>query len=186
MAGVELDLDLGPVEIMAGLKAELSTLNRHHAQDAERRKRELQRTRVPVQVRMVASATIPTPTARTGINLGGPDAGFFWLLRRLIIGGVTWKTAAAGTAEIYVTALTAGQGSAATGPVVSGLALSDMADQSASLPSKAFYSNQQVIVQAQENLVVVIDTGTVGQVYVATAQFEVWRTVTGDISFDTA
>ena len=176
MPGVELDLDVGPLEIMAGIRTELTKLNRHN--EAWHR-REIARSRVPIIVRQFTSATIPTPTARTGISFGGPDPGFYWLLRRLIIGGVTWKTTAAGTAEIYVTALGAGQGQAATGPIVNGLALNDMVDQAPALPAKAFYSNEQVPIQEQENLVVVIDSGTAGQVYSVTGQFQVFRTVAG-------
>lgn len=181
MAGAEIDIDLGPIEIMAGLKAELSTMNKQNKEAW--RQRELARTRVPMSVRQFASAAIPSPTVRTGISFGGPDPGFYWLLRRLIVGGVTWKTTAAGTAEVYVTALAAGQGQAAVGPIINGLALSDMVDQAATLPAKAFYSNQQVIIQEQENLVVVIDTGTANQQYVVTAQFEIWRTISAGVEF---
>lgn len=185
MPGIEADLDLGPIEIMAGVRAELSTLNRHNAAEAEYRRREAQRARTPFMVRQFASAVIPTPTVRTGISFGGPDPGYYWMLRRLLVGGVTWKTTAAGTAEIYVTALSAGQGQAAVGPIIAGLALSDMVDQAASLPNKAFYSDQQVMVQEQENLVVVLDTATAGQLYVATCQVQVFRTIAGGVEFTT-
>lgn len=181
MPGLDVDLDLGPIEIMAGVRAELATLNKHNAAQAEHRRRETQRARMPSDVRMISSAAIPTPTQRTGINLGGPDPGFYWLLRRLIIGGTAWKTVAAGTGEVYVTALGGQQGSAIVGPMIAGLALSDIVDQASALPFKNFYSNKQVIVQEQENLLVVIDTGTAAQQYVVTAQFEVWRTISTGI-----
>lgn len=182
MAGAELDLDLGPIEIMAGIRTELASMN--HKAD-KWREREQARARVPIMVRQFASGIIPTPTARVGLNMGGPDPGFYWMLRRLIIGGLTWKTVAAGTAEIYVTALGGQQGAVSTGPVVAGLALSDMVDQSAALPSKAFYSDQQVMIQEQENLVVLIDTGTAGQQYVCTGQFQVFRTVAAGLVYET-
>lgn len=184
MAGISADLDLGSIEIMAGLKAELSKSNDLHERDQKWRARELARSRVPSSVRQFVSATIPTPTVRVGMSFGGPDPGFYWLLRRLVIGGVNWKTAAAGTAEIYVSALGAGQGQAAVGPIVNGLGLTDMVDQAAALPDKAYYSNQQIIIQENENLIVLIDGGTAGQQYVAAAQCEIWRTIASPSVFD--
>lgn len=181
MPGVEADLSLGPVEAMASIGVELG---KHTAEMVAWRKREWERSRVPASVRLWANAIIPSPTTRTGINLGGPDPGFYWLVRRLIVGGVAWKTAAAGTAEIYITGLSGGQGGAVTGPIISALALSDMVDQAPSLPNKAYYSNQQFMIQEQENLMVVIDSGTAAQQYVATCQIELWRTISGSTVFE--
>ena len=185
MPGLSADLDLGPIEVMAGVRAELSTLNSHNAQAAKRRERDLARTRVPASVRLLGNVIIPTPTVRTGLNLGGPSAGFYWMLRRLIVGGVTWKTTAAGTGEVYVTALAGAEGGAVVGPMIAGLALSDMVDQVPSFPNKAYYSDQQVIVQENENVVVVFDTATAAQQYVATAQIQLFRTVAAGLEFST-
>ncbi len=175
MPGLEVDLDLGPVEIMAGVRAELSAMNRHLEAEAEHRRRETARARVPADVRLFAGATIPEQTVRTGINLGGPEAGFWWLLRRLVIGGLTWKTTAAGTAEVYVTGLGGNAGGAVTGPIIAALGTNDIVDVAATLPNKAFYTSHQVIVQEGENLMVVIDGGTGLQYYAAAAQFQVIR-----------
>ena len=60
-----------------------------------------------------------------------------------------------------------------------------MVDQASSLPNKAYYSDQQVMIQEQENLVVVIDTGTAGQQYVATCQVQVFRTIAAGVEFTT-
>ena len=184
MPGAELDLDLGFADVMIGLKAELSKMNDRNARMDEHRRREAARARVPSMVRMFSSATIPAAAPRTGISLDGPSAGFYWMLRRLIVGGVTWKTTAAGTAEVYVTGLGGAVGQAVTGAMVSGLALSDMVDQAYTLPLRAYYSDQQVMVQENENLVIVIDSGTAAQQYVVTAQFQVFRTITGETVFE--
>ena len=185
MAGIDLDVQAGPLEVVAGLSLELGRMNDRYDADrlAERRKREAMRARVPADVRFQASGIIPTPTVRAGLNLGGPDAGYYWLVRRLVVGGVTWKTTAAGTSEVYITALTGQQGQIFSGSLITGLALSDLVDQSAALPNKAFYSNRQMIVRQNENLVVVIDTGTAGQQYVAAAQVEFHREVS-DVETD--
>lgn len=188
MPGIELDAQAGPLEVVASLGVELGRLNDRYDRDRleERRRREAMRARVPADVRFQTSVTIPTPTQRTAMSLGGPDAGFYWLVRRLVIGGVTFKTVAAGSAEIYVTGLAPPYGTAGVGPIVAGLAMTDIADQFATLPTPAgrgFYSNRQMVVQENENLVVVIDTGTAGQVYVAAAQIEFHRTVS-DVETD--
>jgi hypothetical protein len=138
--------------------------------------REWERSRVPSYVRQFNSVVIPAGGARTGFGFPGPRAGFYMLLRRLIVGGTTWKTTAAGTAEIYVTGLPSG--------AIGGLALSDMVDQAPSLPNKAYYSNQQIVVNNGEHVEVVIDTGTAAQTYVGTALFEVWRTLSGETVFE--
>lgn len=188
MAGIELDASAGPLEVVAGLSLELNRMNDRYERDAlaERRKREAMRARMPAYVRFQTSVVIPTPTVRTAMSLGGPDAGFYWLVRRLVIGGVTFKTVAAGSAEIYVTALAPPFGTAGVGPIVAALAMTDIADQYATLPTPAgrgFYSNSQMIVQENENLVVVIDTGTAGQTYVAAMQVEHHRTISTEGEF---
>lgn len=185
MPGLDVDLDLGPIEIMAGVRAELATLNRHHADAAEHRRRETARARTPVVARLISSVTLGAGGPRTAISLGGPDPGYYWMVRRLIVGGVTWKTAAAGTAELYISGLSAVQGAGVTGAMVSGLALSDLVDQATALPNKAFYGDQQMLLQAQENLLVVIDSGTAAQTYVAAAQVQVFRTVAAEVEFST-
>jgi len=177
--GLELDASLGGIEVVASLTAALNrNADVNAAAMAEHRKREMMRARVPFDIRFQMSGVCPTPTARFGLNLGGPDSGFYWLVRRLVVGGLTFKTAAAGTMEAYITGLAGSQGQASFGPIVAGLALTDLVDQAAALPTVPhFYSNRQMTLQAGENFVVLIDTGTAGQTYVAAAQVEIHRTV---------
>lgn len=167
-AHASLDLQLGRVA---------DSLDR----DAEerRRDREIQRARVPSLVRIQNSVVIPTPTVATGINMGGPDAGFEWVVRGLVVGGLTWSTTAAGTAEVYVTALGAQWGTSGSGAgTAAGVrALTDLVDQAATLPSKGFYGREQLVVKENESLVVVILTGTAGQQYAAALRAQVVRTV---------
>ncbi len=179
MPEAEVDVQLGP--IMAGVRAELSILNAHNAARQSERDREAARAKVPATVRQFASVVIPTPTARVGFGFPGPRAGFYWMVRRLVIGGVTWKTSAAGTAEVYVTGLPSG--------AIAGLQLGDLVDEASAstpaLPSVAFYSDQQIVIQAGEHLEVVIDTGTAGQLYVASCQIQAFRTIAAEIEFST-
>lgn len=148
--------------------------------DAEerRRDRETARARVPSIVRIQNSGVIPTPTAPFGLNMGGPDAGFEWVVRGLVIGGLTWSTTAAGSAEVYVSGLGAQWGTAAGGAgTAAGVrSLSDLVDQAASLPSKGFYGREQLVIKESESLIVVINGGTAAQQYVAAMRCQVVRT----------
>ena len=182
MAGLELDLDLGPLEIMAGVKAELSEMNRHNAAEAEHRRRETRRARVPIDARLVTVGACPSGGGDFVLSVGGPDPGFYWLLQRLVVGGLLYDTTAQGDAEVYVTGLSFGAG-ASTGPMVSALGLSDLVDHAAAFPSVAFYSPHQVIIQAQENLAALIGGGNAAQQYVMAAQVQVFRTVADDSTF---
>ena len=145
-----------------------------------RRQREIERARLPFPSVMKASGVCPTPTASFALNFGGPDAGFYWVIRRIIAGGLTWTTSAAGTAEVYVHGFAGLTGVATSGPgsVASTRSLSDMADQSASLPNKAFYGSEELVVQANESISVVIVGGTAGQQYVANCGIQVVRLTT--------
>lgn len=167
-AHASLDLQLGRVA------------DRLDCDAAERmRDREIARSRVASIVRIQNSVVIPTPTVASGINMGGPDAGFEWVVRGLVVGGLTWSTTAAGTAEVYVTALGAqwGTSGSGAGTVASVRSLSDLVDQAASLPSKGFYGREQLVIKENESLVVVILTGTAGQQYSAAMRVQVVRTV---------
>lgn len=131
------------------------------------------RAQEPWDVRIQNSVVIPTPTADTAIGLGGPEVGYIWQVRRIILGGVQWTTTAAGTAEVYVSA----EGG---GSVASVRGLSEMADQSTTLPSKATYGLHELPLTERQHLHVVIHGGTAGQVYVASAQVTVYRKVTSE------
>jgi hypothetical protein len=181
MPGVSADLDLGFMNVMAGLRAEVSTLNAHHTTAEERRKRELARTRVPVDVRLTAVGAAPAAGTFV-LSVGGPDPGYYWLLQRLVVGGLQFDTAAAGDAEVYVTGLGFNAG-ASTGPAVTALGLSDLVDHTETMPSVAFYSPHQVPILAQENLVVRIAGATSAQQYVMAAQFQVFRTIAAGEEF---
>lgn len=110
-----------------------------------------------------------TGYAATGVNLpldlGGPPPGRVWLLRGLTIGGVSWGTVAAGTAECYVSAMAA--------PAVAvARSLPDLFEQASALPFRAFYSSRQVALVAPARLVVVVVGGTNLQQYAASARVE--------------
>ncbi len=148
------------VDLMAGLKASIGDLAAQ-----TRRANQLKLASIPIDYRRVNNVIIPTPTAAAGIGLGGPQQGRVWLVRRIIVSGLTWGTAAAGTAEFYA------------GAIPSMLAASTrdaslLMDESAFIPNKAFYSNRQVVIKSPETLHIVIVGGTAGQQYIASSQIE--------------
>ena len=172
MAGLELDVDLGPLEVVAKLAASFDGVQdeMRAARLAEMRRRNQLRTQVPIDYNPREVATCPSPTTPFTIGLGGPEAGFYWLVRRITVGGLQWSTTAAGTAEVYVSGL--------TGNVLANIrSLTDMADEAMSMPKVAFYSSHQLILIPRNKLSVVIVTGTAGQQYTASAQIEVHRQV---------
>jgi hypothetical protein len=97
------------------------------------------------------------------LNIGSPDIGTYWEVESVIIGGTEVNVTAAGKAGLYVTAV----------PTVAGLGLSNCVDIAASLPNAGFYGRRDIVVTAQENLVVAIYSGTAGQGYIASASVTV-------------
>ena len=86
--------------------------------------------------------------------------GEHWELRRLVVGGATWATAAAGTSIVFATS---GQPSS-TPP------LGAVLDQATSLPDIAFYLAGQALLTGGERLVVAVTGGTADQQYLAAVQ----------------
>jgi len=109
---------------------------------------------VPVQLR----GNVNAPASGSGwMDLGGPASGRIWIVRRLIVQGATWNTAAAGSSNVHVTSL-------------NNLAVpggQDIVDNSTAFPNKAFYSGWQVVVVNPQRLMVEIVSGTSGQLYSA-------------------
>lgn len=128
------------------------------------------RENTPTPFRQGNSTTIPTPTAPTAIGLGGPTPGFIWELRSITIGGLTFTTTAAGTAEVYSTALGGAQIAAVRD-------LTQIVDQATALPIVGGYSTGQIILQHPEKLQVVIVSGTAGQQYAAVAFWRQYPTI---------
>lgn len=117
---------------------------------------------------------VPLPRIAVGTANSSGDAlltfdavsqGERWDLYRLVVGGVTWATTAAGSAVVYRTTSTA-----TTSP-----SLTAVIDNAATLPNIAFYLDNQAPLQSGEKLVVYVSGGTSGQQYIASAQFNIVR-----------
>jgi hypothetical protein len=112
----------------------------------------------PVQFRGSCAAN---SSGAANLDLGGPAPSRMWIVRRLIVQGISWSTTAAGSCNVHVT--TTSQ------PVPGGL---DIVDNSTALPNKAFYSGWQLVLVNPQRLIVEIVGGTSTQVYAATGMGE--------------
>lgn len=102
------------------------------------------------------------------LDLGHPDEGLYWQVRRLVVGGSDITTQPNGTAWVVV------QGSPpnAAGSNVNLAQVADFTTEQ--FPQRAFYGTHQLVVDATEHLYVVITGGSSGTVYVASAKYEVF------------
>lgn len=159
----ELDLSLGEqtlrllAEISGGMQSTHKVLQ--HLLALEQR----YQIEGPTNVQL-RGASGGAATGNLVIGLGGPSQGRKWEIRRLIIGGSTFGSTVAGTAEVYV--------SAVPGAVVgAGRNLADMVDQASgatpSLPSVAFYGAGQIVLRYPQELKIVIVSPTASTPYEA-------------------
>jgi len=148
------------LDVVAGFGAKIGDLT-----DELRRTRQSRIDSLPVDYRRVGQGIVPSGGGTIVIGLGSPPPGHLWLIRRIIVGGVTWGTAAAGTAEVYIVALPSSQ-------IAISRDLGALVDEAAAMPNKAYYSNRQLVAVNPESVHVVIVNGTASQQYVATIQAE--------------
>lgn len=114
----------------------------------------------PVNFRAQGSAIANSDgVAMIQLSPGGPDQGHIWIVHSIVVGGDTWGTSAAGTAELYVSAMDLRTLGSASPP------LTDLVDQATALPLPALYGNQQVTARASERIYMRIVGGTSGQQY---------------------
>ena len=161
---IEVGLDVGVQ--LEGLRQEI----RHDRRRSDERAKAME----PVDVRFQQSAT-SAATGDLGLGFSGPDAGYYWFVRRIVVGGASWSSTVSGTAEVYVTGIN--QVSGMSGGYVTIRDLADQADQAATLPNRAFYGIHELPVQSGENLVIVIRVPSATTLYKASIQVQQFRTL---------
>ena len=119
----------------------------------------------PIMYRPTASAVCPTPSASFVLDLGTPSQGTFWEVRKVVVGGMDFTTAAAGTAGLYLSA----------SPSIFGSGLNNAEDYASSLPSVGYYGTGALYVRPSEYLFLVVFNATAGQTYVANAFCRVYN-----------
>lgn len=135
----------------------------------------------PIYADFAFTKTFPT-TGDLAFNCGGPAQGRIWHVKRLVVGGLTLATAAAGSAEAY---------SSGYEPT-SNTSLSNLHDATilisspqTDLPNIGFYEDGQFVVQSGEYLWVVVRSGTAGQQYVVAGTAKDHRQAPFDSVFTT-
>lgn len=99
--------------------------------------------------------------------LRGPDQGHYWYVRTIGAAGLTPTLAAAGRADVFVSA--ADLRSELT---LAAIGLADWRDFTNTLPNMAFYGRGDLELRLNEKLFVVISNGTIGQQYAVNMSFE--------------
>lgn len=155
-----LDIDVEALGIEARLLFELgSEVAGIRAEWAKYLKLQVEyEKRGPVTVQMNRDGTVDANGDPEWIDLGGPAYGRVWEVRRLVTGGLTWATTAAGTALAVVS-------STPLRRQVPNIA--NVRDEATSLPLPAFYGAGQFSVRNPDHVFIVIIGGTAGQQYVA-------------------
>lgn len=106
------------------------------------------------------------------LDLGAVPQGKVWQVRRIIIGGITVTTTAAGTGYLF-----------ARGAPPTDLSLSDCVDIFSTLPQGNTYGTHQLFLLGGEHLWVVITGATSAQQYAAAARVEEWDAGAFDNTF---
>ena len=120
-------------------------------------------------LRRVANSGVAVTGQQLVINLGTPDAGTYWNVENVVVGGIDFTTVAAGSAGFYAVG-----GSPGVSP-----GLGNALDYAATLPNAGFYGMRDIVVQDGESLIIVIFGGTNGQTYVATSSISVYNVRSG-------
>lgn len=147
---------------LASIDARLS-LTLGHVDDAvTAMRRTLQHQPItPTYARLMGSAVADANGVATVVLAGnGPTMGRMWHVRNIVVGGTDPTVTAAGVADVFIIA-------AATGP--DSPSLTEWRDRATTLPLPAFYGVGEMVVRAQERLVIRFSAATTDQQYAAAA-----------------
>lgn len=154
-AEVEAGFDLGPFSLKA--LAEIgATLNGMHKQLKKLAAYEEAYQFGATSVALRGTTTTDSAGDSAEIGLGGPTYGRLWQIRTLAVGGSLWTTTVAGTALVVI-----GPSRTVTP------ALTDIVDESTSLPNVTQYGSGQLVVRHPNHLRIVLLSPTAATVYAA-------------------
>ena len=161
---------LNGLKIWAKVGVELGEQVKKQAETNEKLWRRLQFA-TPVLYRTVASGTFTTGQ-KLVLNLGSPDTGTYWNLRNFAVGGTDTNVSAAGTFGLYVSGFAQANYSPGMSALIDGGGTYGGAD---TMPYSENYGSDSFRVQDGENVYAVIQGGTNGQQYIATASYLVYN-----------
>jgi hypothetical protein len=154
------DADGGGLDLSfwVNLGASLSTVADSLAADRDRR----DRMQPPGDVPLFAAGAASSAGTLT-LDLGAVPLGHVWQIRRLVVGGVTVTTTAAGSAYAF-----------AQGAPPADLNLTACVDIFTTLPQGNTYGTHQLFLTQQTHLWVVFASASSGQQYAASGYAEDW------------
>ena len=161
---------LNGLKIWAKVGVELGEQVKKQAETNEKLWRRLQFA-TPVLYRVVASGTFVSGQ-KLVLNLGSPDTGTYWNLRNFAIGGTDTNVTAAGSFGLYVSGFAQANYSPGMSALIDGGGTYGGADI---MPYSENYGNDSMRVQDSETAYAVIQGGTNGQQYIATASYLVYN-----------
>jgi len=147
----DTELDLGTV--IAGLSRHIDDFGTMLAESTIR----------PRQIRLSANG-VADAAGNALIVFDTCPQGSEWGLFQFVVGGVTWETAAVGSAIVFIAS------SPPTNPDL-GIPLFNVLDEAPSMPNVSFYLEHQIFCRPAEALCVKIVGGTATQQYAARANF---------------
>ena len=169
----------GGVGLFLKLSASIDGLAAAQRAEAERR-----HIPQPVDHPIFGSAAFPS-SGVLAMNLGGPQPGYVWEVRSLVVGGQTPTTTEGGRADVFVVAspgaLITGAPAATDQPgrpgFVTGTGFANgclqyWKDVASPLPNKAFYGRRELTVRPNQSLWVVFSSGTSTDVLIASGNVE--------------
>lgn len=170
--GADVPRETSPDGVVAHLVGQLGLLvefGRAQAGELAGVSRTLRKLPAQTPVQYATQGSVTIDAAGFGViafTPAGPDQGHFWYVRSLVVGGATWDTAAAGTAELYASAMDLRLMRDASPP------LTDLLDQATALPLPAKYGRGELTLRNPERLFVRFVGATPGQEYIATIRLE--------------
>lgn len=145
-AFAELKLAIGDVSSRIKNQTEMQRLASKATQPAF--------ARIPLSGIVPASGFLVLPVQ----NQVGPEQGRFWYVRSIVVGGTAPGAAVTGRADVFVSAASFQNYTA-----LAQIGMADWRDQTATIPSVAFYGRGEITMRVSENLYIVVSGATNGQ-----------------------
>lgn len=148
--------------LLAKLDLTLDGFKQSIDREAARVQRKAGKIEQPRIIPFHASVIMPASGfAVVRMDNGGPDQGNYWNVRKLVIGGLTTTTVAAGRADVFVSA-----GELRNVTTLAQVGIQDWEDQAAALPYLQHYGPGELTLRHNEELYVIISGATALQQYV--------------------
>lgn len=155
-------------EVGIRLKAAINEVREEIKKANHQRVEDARKVEAPRTVLIRAEGTAPgSGFLPLVFDIKGPDQGNIWHVRRLVVGGLTPTTVAAGRIDVFVSAADLSRVNS-----LAQIGLADWADQATALPLVGSYGRGELTLRHNEKLWLFLSNGTPAQDYVAAASVE--------------